>query len=75
MKKLMPWLDGLREVEATDFLARRDRIASLMQRASEPSPRAAHFLADAYVESSKLEGDAKSHWSIKEVEQAQHCTG
>ncbi len=75
MKKIMPWLDLLKEVNATDFPARRDRIAALMKQAAEPSSNAAHLLAEAYVEGCKLEGDAKAHWSIKEIEQAQMCSG
>jgi len=75
MKKFMPWLDGMREVEATDFLARRERIASLLQRATQPTPRAAHYLAEAYVETSKLEDDAKARWSVREIERAQRCNG
>ena len=75
MKKIMPWLDLLNDVSATDFPARRDRIAALMERATEPTNNAAHLLAEAYVEGCKLEGDAKAHWSIKEIEQAQLCSG
>jgi len=75
MKKIMPWLDLLNEVNTTDFPARRDRIALLMKQAAESSNNAVHLLAEAYVEGCKLEGDAKAHWSIKEIEQAQLCTG
>lgn len=75
MKKIMPWLDGMREVEATGFLARRERIASLLQRATQPTSRAAHYLAEAYVETSKLEDDAKARWSVKEIQHAQRCIG
>ena len=75
MKKIMPWLDLLNEVNTTDFPARRDRIALLMKQAAESSNNSAHLLAEAYVEGCKLEGDAKAHWSIKEIEQAQLCTG
>jgi hypothetical protein len=71
MKKFMPWIDQLKEVEATDFPARRDRIAALIRQAAQPSSNAAHLLAKAYVEESKLEGDAQAHWSLKEIEQAQ----
>jgi hypothetical protein len=46
-----------------------------MKQAAESSNNAAHLLAEAYVEGCKLEGDAKAHWSIKEIEQAQLCTG
>ncbi len=75
MKKIMPWLDLLNDVTATDFSARRDRIAALMEQTTEPTNNAAHLLAEAYVEGCKLEGDAKAHWSIKEIEQAQLCSG
>ncbi|WP_081612059.1 stable inheritance protein KleA [Janthinobacterium sp. CG3] len=75
MKKIMPWLDLLNDVTATDFPARRDRIAALMEQATEPTNNAAHLLAEAYVEGCKLEGDANAHWSIKEIEQAQLCSG
>ena len=75
MKKIMPWLDLLNDVSATDFPARRDRIAALMEQATEPTNNAAHLLAEAYVEGCKLEGDAKAHWLIKEIEQAQLCSG
>lgn len=75
MNNIMPWLDGMREVEATDFLARRERIASLLQRATQPTTRAAHYLAEAYVETSKLEDDAMARWSMKDIQHAQRCTG
>lgn len=75
MKKIMPWLDGMRDVGATDFLARRERIASLLQQATQPTPRAAHYLTEAYVETSKLEDDAKARWSVREIERAQRCNG
>ena len=74
MKKIMPGIDQLKEVETTDFPARRDRIAALMSQAAQPSSNAAHLLAEAYVEGCKLEGDAKAHWSLKEIEQAQRRT-
>ena len=74
MKKIMPWIDQLKEVETTDFPARRDRIAALMSQAAQPSSNAAHLLAEAYVEGCKLEGDAKAHWSLKAIEQAQRRT-
>lgn len=74
MKKIMPWIDLLTEVESTNFPARRDRIASLMTQAAQPSMNAAHYLAEAYVEGCKLEDDAKVHWSILEIEQAQRRT-
>lgn len=75
MKKIMPWIDQLKEVETTDFPARRDRIAALMRQAAQPSSNAAHLLAEAYVEGCKLEGDAKARWSLREIEQAQRRTG
>lgn len=75
MKKIMPWMDYLKEVETTDFPARRDHIAALMVQAAQPSSNAAHLLAEAYVEGCKLEGDAKVRWSLKEIEQAQCRTG
>lgn len=75
-RKVMPWIDMLADVETTDFPARRDQIAALMQQARKPgSPLAAHLLAEAYVQGCKLEGDAKARWSIKEIEQAQRSAG
>ena len=67
----MPWIDGLAGVVETDFLARRDRIAALVKRASAPGVDAAELLAEAYVAACMLEGDAKARWSITEVEYAQ----
>lgn len=75
MKKIMPWIDVLAQVEETDFQARRDQIEELAKKAQEPSNHCAHDLAEAYFQACKLEGDAKAHWSVKEVEQAQRCTG
>jgi hypothetical protein len=75
MCKIMPWLDLLTGVGNTDFPARRDRIAALMEQAAVPSNNAAHLLAEAFVEGHRLETDAKARWSIKEIELAQMCTG
>lgn len=67
----MPWIGVLAGVAATDFLARRDRIAAMVRQAGTPGADSAALLAEAYVALCMLEGDAKAHWSISEVEQAQ----
>lgn len=64
MTTLMPWLDRLTDADGTDFPARRDRIAALVQRAAAPSADSATLLAEVNVEVCMLEGDAKAHWSI-----------
>jgi len=75
MKKIMPWIDVLPNVEATNFQARRDEIEAIAMRAQQPSSDTVHLLGEAYFQACKLEGDAKAHWSLKEVEQAKRCTG
>lgn len=74
-KKIMPWIDVLPNVDATDFKARRDEIAvivskwtELLTQGKEKESEAARV--KAYFESCKLEGDAKAYWSMQEVEQA-----
>lgn len=74
MKKIMPWIDVLPNVESTDFQARRDKIEAMAMRAQQPSNSMVHLLGEAYFQACKLEGDAKAHWSLKEVEQAQRVT-
>lgn len=69
----MPWISALAGVAATDFLARRDRIAAMVQQARTPGADSTALLAEAYVAVCMLEGDAKAHWSISEVEQAQRA--
>jgi len=71
MKPVMPWIDLLSGVDATDFQARRDAITDLVAQARQPSAMAAHLLAEAYVQSCLLETAAKNHWSVREIEQAQ----
>lgn len=70
MKKILPWIDVLDGVENTDFQARRDQIAEIAQQAQLPSTNMAHLYAAAYCKACELEGDAKAHWSVMEVEQA-----
>lgn len=70
MDKIMPWIDELPEAAKTDFPARRDAIAELMDEAAELVRRAEELRAKAYFTGCTLEGDAKRVWSVDEVEQA-----
>jgi hypothetical protein len=70
--KIMPWVDALPNVAATDFTARRDFIADKMAEAQELEQRAAKLREEAYFSSLKLEGDAKGKWSIEVVEEARN---
>ena len=71
MSAILPWISALAGVAATDFPARRERIAAMVRQAGTQGADSAALLADAYVTACLLEGDAKAHWSIGEVEQAQ----
>ena len=71
----MPWIGALAGVAATDFLARRDRIEAMTRLARTPGAASAALLAEAYVAACMLEGAAKAHWSIDEVEQARKACG
>lgn len=80
MSKIMPWIDALPNVQATDFQARRDEVAAtvregagLLEQGKPKESEAAR--AKAYFAACKLEGDAKVHWSIQEVEQAKARVG
>lgn len=73
--KIMAWVDLLPQVEATDFQARRDQIAATVTEAVElleagEVKKAEGKRAEAYFAALKLEGDAKGHWTIQQVEQA-----
>nr|BCU00954.1 KleA protein [uncultured bacterium] len=73
--KIMPWIDVLPNVETTDFQARRDEIAATVSKGAEllnqgKQKESEAARAQAYFASCKLEGDAKAHWSMQEVEQA-----
>ena len=78
--KIMPWIDALPNVQATDFQARRDEVAAKVREGAElleqGKPKESEAArAKAYFASCKLEGDAKAHWSIQEVEQAKARVG
>lgn len=74
---IMPWVDQLADAPATDFPARRDQIAGLMDEAAALTEqatgllnKAAELRAKAYYAALSLEGDAKGKWGYEEVEQA-----
>ncbi|MEX3547641.1 MAG: stable inheritance protein KleA [Burkholderia sp.] len=73
--RIMPWIDQLSGVATTDFPARRDQIAALLDEAAELSSKADELRAKAYFQGCTLEGDAKGKWSIEEVEQEKHRVG
>ena len=73
--RIMAWIDTMPKVEETDFQARRDDITATVAEAAEvlaagEVKKAEGMRANAYFASCKLEGDAKAHWSIQEVEAA-----
>lgn len=69
-KKIMPWIDAMLGVGATDFQAQRDEIAAMMDEAAELARKAEALRAKAYFAGCALEGNAKAHWSIEAVESA-----
>ncbi|MGC8276647.1 stable inheritance protein KleA [Escherichia coli] len=73
--KIMSWLDELPGAAATDFLARRDQIAALMEQAAELTRQAEELRHKAYLQGCTLEGEAKGHWSTEEVERAKARAG
>lgn len=80
--KIMPWIDALPEVAATDFQTRRDQIAAMVaeadelkRQAEELTRKADEVRGKAYLESCKLEGAAKGHWSIEVVDRVKARTG
>lgn len=73
--RIMAWIDTMPNVETTDFQARRNEIEATMTEAAEllgagDGKKAEGLRAKAYFASCRLEGDAKAHWSIREVEAA-----
>lgn len=73
--KVMPWIDELPNVAATNFPARRDEIAELMSKAAELVRQAEELRAKAYFAGCALEGEAKGHWSEEDVRRAKARTG
>ena len=73
--KIMPWVDALPNVKATDFQNRRDEIEALLSRAAELVKQAEELRGKAYFAGLSLEANAKAHWSIQEVEQAKRIAG
>ena len=56
----MPWIDHLEGVGATDFLVRRDHIDLLLRQAQQTSDTLIFLLAQAYIQTAKLEGEVKA---------------
>ena len=73
--KIMPWVDALPNVEATDFQARRDQIEATTAEAAELVCKAEELRGKAYFAGCSLEGQAKGHWSMEAVEQAKRRAG
>jgi Uncharacterized KorC regulated protein A len=73
--RIMPWVDDLPGVQVTDFPARRDQIAALMDEAGALVKQADASRAKAYFSGCTLEGDAKGKWSNEQVEQAKRRAG
>ncbi|OLL27287.1 protein kleA [Burkholderia sp. SRS-W-2-2016] len=74
-ERIMSWIDELPGVQATEFPARRDAIAGLMNEAAELVRKADELRAQAYFAGCALEGDAKGHWSLEVVERAKRWVG
>ncbi|UKI12072.1 stable inheritance protein KleA [Variovorax paradoxus] len=70
--KIMPWVDALPNVEATDFQARRDQIEATM---AELVKQAEELRGKAYFAALSLEASAKGEWSSQAVEQAKRSVG
>ena len=73
--KIMPWVDALPNVEATDFQARRDQIEATMAEAAELVKQAEELRGKAYFAALSLEASAKGEWSSQAVEQAKRSVG
>jgi hypothetical protein len=73
--RIMPWIDELPNAWKTDFPARRDAIADLLNEAAELVRKADALRAQAYFAGCTLEGEAKGHWSLDTVEQAKRRAG
>ncbi len=73
--KITPWIDELEGAAATDFPARRDAIAALLAEAAELVCTAEELRGMAYFAGGALEGQAKGHWPMEAVEQAQRRAG
>lgn len=73
--RIMPWVDELPGVQATEFPARRDAIAGLLNEAATLVHKADELRSRAYFAGCTLEGDAKGRWSLEAVEQAKRRVG
>ena len=49
-KKIMPWIDAMPSVDATDFPAQRNQIAAMMDEATELARKAEALRAKARIE-------------------------
>ena len=74
---IMPWMDLLPGVDATDFLKRRDEVADLARQAANARLQAQALVREANEIHSKamqkareLENSAKGRFSVCEVEKA-----
>lgn len=74
-ERIMPWVDVLPGVQATEFPARRDAIAGLLSEAATLVHKADEQRSKAYFGRCALEGDAKGRWSLEAVEQAKRRVG
>lgn len=68
--KIMTWVDELPGAASTEFPAKRDEIAEIMDQAAELSRQAEELRARAYFAACGLEGDARARWSNQDVELA-----
>ena len=74
-RKILPWVDELPGVAATDFPAKRDAIADLLAQAAELSRQADDLRSRAYFDACGLEGDARRRWTPQQIEQAKTRAG
>jgi hypothetical protein len=72
---IMPWIDELPGVQATEFPAQRDEIAELMAEAAELVRKAEELRGKAYFKGCSLEGNAKGKFGYEAVEQAKQRVG
>lgn len=78
--KIMPWIDALPNVQATDFQARRDEVAATVREGAElleqGKPKESEAArAKAYFASCKLEGDARRTGRFKRLSRRRRGLG
>jgi len=75
MEKIMTWVDELPGAASTDFPAKRDEIAKMMDEAAELTRKADELRGRAYFAACSLEGEARGVFTFEQVEQAKQRAG